>query len=145
MFDFLDTASGLALTLLTLATVIAGLYVKKLRPWLQQRESDRIAQRDALIGRPPIYDSITKKEIVPALPGIGQRMNTIEAAVAELVRSNQRHEAHEAHLAVHDREIADLKNASVERVVTKAESAAAWRAMEAAALAQPDQESGPLP
>jgi len=142
--DGLRATVTLILGLIALGTAIAS-WAKWARPRLQQRERDRIAQRDALIGRPPIYDSITRKEISPALPGIGQRMANTEGqmaviaeAVADLVKSNQRHESHEAHLAVHDREIADLKQARVERVVTKAESIAAYQAMEAAALAKPD-------
>lgn len=137
MNQFNET-TGAILGGLALLGAIAS-WVRWLRPRWKERELDRIAQRDALIGRPPVYDSITRKEISPALPGIGQRMATMENAVAELAASNQRHESHEAHLALHDREIADLKSAQVERIVTKAESAAAWRAVEAAALASPDE------
>lgn len=148
MIEFLDSAAGLALTLTTLCTIVGGLVYRKLRPWLHDREKDRIAQRDALIGRPAIMDSITGAEIAPALPGIGHRMATMEGAVAELIRSSQRHEAHEAHLAHldaradgHDHDIAELRSQTVERIVTKAESTAAWKAMEAATLADPDREA----
>ena len=132
--------TGALLGVIALLGAVAG-WVKWLRPKLYARELDQVAQRDALIGRPPVLDSITGKVLAPALPGIGQRMDTIETAVAELVRSKERHEAHEAHLARHDDQIAALEAGSVERVVSKAESAAAWRAMEAAALAQPDETS----
>lgn len=132
--------TGALLGVIALLGAVAG-WVKWLRPKLHARELDRVAQRDALIGRPPVLDSITGKVLAPALPGIGQRMDTIETSVAELARSSQRHEAHEAHLARHDDQIAALETGSVERVVSKAESAAAWRAMEAAALAQPDETS----
>ena len=148
--DGLSAAVTLTLGLVALVTAVAG-WVRWARPRMQQRERDRIAQRDALIGRPPVYDSITRKEISPALPGIGQRMASMESVVSDLVRSNLRHEAHELQLqshadqlATHEREIADLQQARVERVVTKAESIAAYKAMEAAANATPDEDAPDL-
>jgi hypothetical protein len=132
--DSTQAVVGLTLGIIALGGVLSRWYFKKLRPALHERERDRIAQRDVLVGRPAVPDSIVPgKFIAPALPGIGQRMDTIEAAVAELARSNQRHEAHEAHLARHDREIADLAASAMERIVGKVESVAAWQAVEAVA------------
>ncbi|MGZ6778162.1 MAG: hypothetical protein ACXVGO_04105 [Mycobacterium sp.] len=110
-----------------------------LRPKYKRGKADGVAIRDAILGRDAIVDSITKKEIAPALPGIGQRMATVEQALITFAQN--RHdldaliESHEKH----DQRIRALEDAAVERVVTKAESAAAWRAMEAATLAQPDE------
>jgi hypothetical protein len=152
MFHFFNSAAGLILTISTLVAVLGGFYLRRVRPWLKEREQDRIAQRDALVGRPPVVDSITRREISPALPGIGQRMATIEDMVAELVISDRRHSSHEQHLAAHDKalathdqEFADvdrrvkaLEGAAVERVVSRAESTQAFRTIEAAIKATPD-------
>lgn len=96
--------------------------------------------RDALLGRDAVVDTITGEERVPALPGIGvrmahqeQQMELLTEAVAKLASTHTRLENHETR-------ILKLEEAAVERVVTRAESAAAWRAMEAAALATPDEE-----
>lgn len=135
----LDSANSFVALLLgiagvvTIALTLSRWYFKTLKPRHLEKERDRIAQRDVLVGRPAVPDSITGKILAPALPGIGQRMDTIEQAVAELARSNQRHEAHEAHLARHDREIADLAAGAMERIVGKVESVAAWQAVEAVA------------
>lgn len=72
-------------------------------------------------------------------------MATVEQALITFAQN--RHDLDqliESH-AEHDRRLKALEDASVERVVSKAESAAAWRAMEAAALAKPDDDAEPLP
>lgn len=141
--DGANAAVTLILGVIALVTAFAS-WVKWARPRLQERERDRIAQRDALIGRPPVFDSITRKEISPALPGIGQRMASVEVAIAQLAESNLRHHAHEQHLAKHDEQIAELQQARIERIVTRAESAAAWRAVEAVANPAVDEDQPDL-
>jgi hypothetical protein len=96
------------------------------------------AVTDAILGREAVVDSITGKEIAPALPGMGVRMahqeQQMEAITLAVTRLASQQEAivelkrgHEDHAS----RLARLEEAAVERVVTKAESAAAWRAIEA--------------
>lgn len=139
MIENLNTATGLALSLCALLAIVAG-WMRWARPRIKKTREDGAAIRDAILGRDPIVDSITKKEIAPALPGIGQRMATVEQALVTFAQNQHDLEELRRRVDAHDADIAALKSGSVERIVTKAESAAAWRAMEAAALATPDQE-----
>lgn len=149
MLDSLNATTGLALSLCGLLVIVAG-WVRWARPRLRKTREDGVAIRDAILGRDPVIDSITKKEIAPALPGIGQRMAHQESQMSEMTRAvTQLAETHaqmaEVRAEVHDLSgrVGKLEEAAVERVVTRAESAAAWRAMEAAALAKPDEEADP--
>lgn len=157
MIDGVSNALEFVLLVGAAGALVAG-WIKKVKPRLREREQDRIAQRDVLLGRPPIYDTIIPtKEIAPALPGIGQRMAEQESlssrqaeqlaemtrALTTLAESHKHQLVQDARLDAHEREIGDhgdrlskLENAAVERVVARAESAAAWRAMEAAHLAE---------
>lgn len=83
---------------------------------------DAVAIRDSILGRDAVVDSITGKELAPALPGIGQRMDTVERALVALA---------DQHAAIEDHEtrIKALEEARVERVVTQVESAAMWQAV----------------
>lgn len=96
--------------------------------------------RDAILGRDPVTDSITGKELAPALPGIGVRMEhqerqmeTLTQAVRTIADTQVTVAAIQQEVADHRGRIRRLEEATVERVVSRAESAAAWRAMEAAA------------
>jgi hypothetical protein len=136
-----DLLSKLLATLLTLLTAVFAFF-RWVRPKLKQAASDIQAGRDALIGRDAIHDTITGKELVPALPGIGVRMATTEQqmgvltdAVAKLADSTLR-------LDDHDNRLRRLEEGVVERVVTRAESTAAWRAVEAIAT-HPDDTPTP--
>lgn len=95
--------------------------------------------RDSILGRPATVDSITGKELAPALPGIGQRMDTVERAVIALADQHLKLDNHEARLEDHAVRIQALEEASVERVVSRVESAQAWSAMEAAINSDPNE------
>jgi hypothetical protein len=143
--DFISNAdllSKLLATVIGIATAV-GVFLRWVRPKMKQAASDIRAGRDALVGREPVFDSITGAELVPALPGIGVRMSTTEQqmgvltdAVAKLADSSLRLDDHEGRLK-------RLEEGVVERVVTRAESTAAWRAVEAIAT-QPADDT-PLP
>lgn len=101
---------------------------------------------DTLVGRDAIYHPESGKELEPASPGIGARMVRLEDAFLTLVSQEDRISTVEHNqlaqgrrIDTHDDEIAELKAQSVERVVTRAESAAAWRAVEAIASTAPDE------
>ena len=132
----------------TAVTVILGalvVVIRRIRPVWKSLRRDFIAGRDALVGREEIVHPETGRVVVPAVPGIGTRMANVEEAIVAIAR----HQAdiadlkvndarHDATLAKHAEDIAALKLAQVERIVSKAESTAAFQAMEAVARAQPD-------
>jgi hypothetical protein len=156
-----QTATSLGIVL-TLATLV-GLWLthyKVVRPWWRRIKRDVVGGRDVLVGRPAIVDPVSKKEIAPPLASLGERLEvhgerleenqaeingTLKKVVA-LLESQQAQDRrlndHEDQLAAHDDRIVNLENGVVERVVTKAESAAAFRAIEAIAKTDDDPELG---
>jgi hypothetical protein len=125
------------LALGALLSVLVG-WFRWVRPRYRRTRSEVTAIRDSILGRDAIRDSITGREIEPALPGVGVRLAATEEhlgvlaqAVATIAESHVRLEDHETRISA-------LEVASVERIVSRAESAAGWRAMEAAAKAAPD-------
>lgn len=136
-------ANELILVSISAATLIGLLYagLRWARPrWASVRHDVR-AGRDALVGREPIVDSITGKEIAPALPGIGQRMATVETALIALVDNERRLTHLETTVEGHTEALKELRESTVERIVTRAESTAAFRAMEAAINADPEENA----
>ena len=136
------------LALCGLLTVLVG-WLKWVRPRYRRGRTQFVAARDSIIGRPAVYDSITGAEREPALPGVGVRLanteehlGTLAQAVATLAESHALLEDHTLRISNHEDRIKDLEEARVERIVGKVESAAAFRAMEAATKAQPDDDGG---
>ncbi|MAE64165.1 MAG: hypothetical protein CMJ18_07800 [Phycisphaeraceae bacterium] len=134
---------AIAVGVTTLLGAVGAFWVKVLKPRIEAGRKEATAVRDAILGREPITDSITGREIAPALPGIGQRMATVEQALVTLADQGRRLGDLEDEQIDHGERLDKLEAAQVERVVTRAESTAAWRAMEAAVQAEPDQEAGP--
>ena len=133
-------------SLALLAAIAAGIAaltaiwkaIKRARAATRGAIVDGVKIRDSIIGRGAVVDTITGQQLAPPLPGIGQRMDTVERTVATLADQHRVLDDHEDRLKAHAEAIAELKAASVERVVTRAESAAAWRAVEAVAMSTPD-------
>jgi hypothetical protein len=133
-----QTATSLGIVL-AVATLV-GLWLthyKVVRPWWRKLKRDVVGGRDVLVGRPAIIDPVTKKEIAPALASLGERLDSnqteINGTLRDIVsllesqRQQQRwNEAMETRVTL-------LESGAVERIVTKAESASAWRAVEAVA------------
>jgi hypothetical protein len=146
----LDVTMKALIGALTLCGIVAGFF-RWVRPGMKQVASDVRAGRDALVGRDEIKDSITGRVLVPALPGIGVRMASTEnnlteltVAVAKLADNDQRTTELEHWRAEVEQWRASVDAQTVERVVTRAESAAAWRAVEAVANGTPPDDV-PLP
>lgn len=137
----MNPAESIILTAAVIAA-LAALWKYGLKAWRAWRiaRAKVTAVGDAILGREAVVDTITGKEIVPPLPGIGVRMahqeQQMEAITAAVTRLASQHEA----LKDHESRISRLEDAAVERVVAKAESAAAWGAVEAIAKAQPPDE-----
>ena len=118
------------------ALVVIWKAVRRFRSGAQGVVADAVKIRDSINGRPAVLDTITGAEISRALPGIGQRMDTVERAVATLADQHRVLDDHEDRLKA-------LEAAAVERIVTRSESAQAWRAMTAATLATPAEQDDP--
>lgn len=133
----LPTPDGLqvALTTCTLLALWVG-WVKAVRPKVRQFVRRWTSAGDALVGRPSIYDPASGRELAPELPGIGQRMATVEDAVKTLTETvaaldsiNHRLDRHERQIGQNTENIAVIMTAAAERIVTKAEAAEMWRAI----------------
>lgn len=130
---------GLAVGVLTLMGLMLG-YVKVVRPRWRKFRDRAIGGLDALVGREAVHDSITGKEIAPALPGIGTRMETVEQAIehiADLLTTQRTQDQQIAELREDlgqlTHRVKTLEDGAIERVAGKAESISAWRAVEAVA------------
>lgn len=136
----LDLTSGEIFSGIILAAAVLGALTML---WKAARRTRRTAGEvtdkarrvsDSILGRPAVIDTITGKELAPALPGIGQRMDTVERAVIALADQHLKLDDHEGRIKA-------LEEAAVERVVTRAESAQAWQTMEAAIKATPEEDT----
>ena len=83
------------------------------------------AFKDAVLGREAVTHPDTGAEIIPASPGLGHRMSTVETAVVRLAESQARWDDHE-------NRIARLEKAESERIVSRAESIELLRTIETA-------------
>lgn len=140
-----NALTGVFLGIAGVLTVLVG-WLKVIRPAWRHGWGKVTAAFDSINGRPAIVDSITGAEIEPALPGIGVRMAHQEAVSVELAAAVSRlADTQEQHLALArqvrriDDRVAKLEAAAVERVVTKVESAEAWRAVQAVAGQAPGE------
>lgn len=135
LHDWLGALAGAT----TVAVAILG-WLRWLRPKLRHTLGQVGAVRDSILGREAILDSITGIELAPALPGVGVRLADQERHLGTLAEAVATIAADHHQIADHEGRIVRLEQAAVERVVGKAESVAAWRAMEAAAGATPPEE-----
>lgn len=121
------------------ALALLGKYA--LKGWRWQRAFSRKATAigDAILGRDAVVDSITGKEIAPPLPGMGVRMAHQEQQMEAITVAVTKLASQQEYLVDHERRIKALEDQAVERVVTRAESAAAWRAVEAVAKNDPPE------
>lgn len=138
---------ALAATVVGLITALGG-WFRWGRPKVEKARQDGAAMRDAILGRDPVVDSITGRELAPALPGIGVRMATTEEqmlllteAVAKIADSHVRLEHIETRVNGIEADVADLKAGTMERIMARAEAAQAWSAVEAAVQATPPEQT----
>jgi hypothetical protein len=149
MLEQTDALVGVLGGLVVLLCTLFG-WLRWIRPRARRAASRVGAALDTIAGREAIVDNITGRELAPALPSIGERMDTMERTVSLLAQQ-------QAHQVVQDNEIAEIKVAlgnhgdriqqledgTIERIAAKAESVAAWRAVEAVAK-QPADEAPEL-
>lgn len=138
--SILNDWAAVFITASAVVGVILG-WLRWVRPRMRRTVHEVAAIRDSILGRDAVVDSITGTELAPALPGVGVRLAETEKhlgvlaeAVATIAESHVRLEEHEVRIAA-------LEAGAVERIVSRADSAAAWEAMRAAAESTPP--SGP--
>lgn len=133
--DQTSTTIGIALGVLSLLAALGG-YYRWARPKYRRGKQKITGVVESLVGRDAIHDNITGVEIVPALPGIGVRMASVEQNqvetrdalrhIATLLESQQ---AQDHRLDNLESRVHTLEGAAAERVVAKVESIAAWDAV----------------
>lgn len=140
--DHAMTFEALAAIVLVAGAIVT--WVRWLRPKIRNGVGQVVGVRDSILGRDAIVDTITGRQLAPALPGVGVRLadqerllsetsshlGTLSTAVAAIAESHKRLENHEER-------IIRLEGAVVERIVGHADSAAAWGAVEATTKAEP--------
>ena len=135
----MDLLSKFLVGVMTFGAMVFG-FLRWVRPLARQVFRDLNSARDSIVGRDAVHDSITGKEIAPALPGIGVRMATTEQQMTVLTEAVAKIADSSARLDEHDARLKHLEEAAVERVVARAESTAAWRAVEAVASTPPTHD-----
>lgn len=99
---------------------------------------------DAILGRDAIFDRITHKELVPALPGLGVRqakqeeqMELLTVTVTKLVDQRDYLQALTRVVDGHGDRLDALEEATLERVTSHVESAHMFKAMDTAMKSTP--------
>lgn len=133
MTETIDQYGGAALTVLGVLTILVPVYLRWVRPKWRAFRHDLVAGRDALVGRDAILDPMSGTQLAPALPGIGKRMENFETALLTLAEN-------QSVLVNHEERLVRLELAAAERIVTRAESGAAFSAMEAAYRSTPETD-----
>lgn len=135
----MSDALAFALSAAGLVGIIAG-WLRWIRPRWRRAGREWQSAKDSLLGREAVVDSITGREVLPALPGVGVRLDTQERHLAAIEKALTTLAADSAQLANHEERIRALEVAAIERVAARAESVAAWRAVEAVAANEPSAE-----
>lgn len=98
----------------------------------------------AVIGNEEVRHPASGRVIAPARPGLGvwmattdDALTTLSTAVRALAEQHGRLDDHEHRLGVLGIRVDRLEAASVERIVSRADSTAAWGAMQAASESTP--------
>ena len=136
MIASLTTGMGLIVLVGAVTGVLAG-WFKVIRPRYVRWQKRQTAKMDAILGREARYDSITGELVQPPLPGIGVRMANQEQGLIALALTVEKIADSHERLNNHEARLKALEDARVEHVVSRAESAAAFTAMEAAINANP--------
>jgi hypothetical protein len=126
----LERYTVLIFTVLGILAIVVPVWLKWGRPTYKALVRDFRAGRDALVGRDAVLDNLSGRELAPALPGIGKRMENFESALMTLAEN-------QSVLVNHEDRIMALEQGAIERIVSRAETTAAYGAMEAAYRSQP--------
>lgn len=144
MIDGINQTTEVIIWLGAALAVIGG-WFKWIRPRARKWWKTGGAIVATLVGTDEVRHKVTGAVIAEAQPGVGVQLANLTTAhvqlagvVTKLVEQQEHTEALQDGQRDHERRIVVLEAASVERIVTRAESAQAWRAVEAAHNAQPE-------
>lgn len=155
MIDSINETTQVIIGVCTAGALLAGAYkvlwYGKRNPYrpgvLKGFLVDMRGFRDAILGREPVLDTITREVIKPALPGIGTRMahqetqmELLTVTVTKLVDQQVFQQQLAERVDSVEGRVERLEAQAVERIVSRQESANAFRAMEAAYKANPDPD-----
>lgn len=129
----MNGAQEVALAIVAFSAAIAAVYTawRRTTKVVSEGRKDVRAFRDAILGRDEIVHPDTGKVLAPAVPGIGARMATIEAAVVEMANTHLRVDRLEVR-------VANLEEKEVERALARTESIELMRTIESAIKADPN-------
>ena len=135
----IDNSAKALLSLFAIVAAFAAFF-RWVAPRYRRAKSRVVATVDTIAGREAITDSITGRELAPAIPSIGERMATHEGrldrmveAVAEIARNHQRIDSLEVRVDA-------LERSQVERIAGKPESIQLFRTIETALGAEPQED-----
>lgn len=114
------------------ALTALGLLARKARGAYREAKKDGRAFKDAILGREEILHPDTGAVLAPAVPGIGSRMATIEAAVVEMANTHARVDRLEVRVTA-------LEAKDVERALARTESIELMRTIDAAIKSTPQE------
>lgn len=137
----MDRLGDFATLAVAVVVVVGGLaaWLKWVRP--KWRVVTRFLGRidETINGRDPVHDSYGRVT-APAIPPLAEQQSTLQqqmgeltAAVSTLVSHREEIESIRVDHELTKARVSKLEAAAVERIVTRAESAAGWRAIEAVA------------
>jgi hypothetical protein len=115
------------------AVAVVTAFIRWVWPQITTGARVLIAFKNAVLGTDEVTHPDTGAVVVPAQPGMGNRMATLEVAVTELVRNNRRLDNHEARL---DR----LEKGVEERTVNRTESVEMLRVIDTALRTPPRED-----
>lgn len=130
---------GIAASLVVVLGAVFG-WLRWVQPKIRHGLARGGAALDTVVGREAIVDNITGRELAPALPSIGKRMESMEGTVSRLVEVIEGQHQQDKRLDDHERRLKQLEDGTIERIAAKAESVSAWRAVEAVAKSTPPDE-----
>lgn len=122
-----------------LAVVVAG-WAKWFLPRWRKVWRRANSALDTIGGSDAIVDPSSGRELRPAQPPLGTRLASLEDAVVQIVGVVTEMSELRNTVSQHEERLGSLEHAAIERVVSKAESAAAWTAIAEAQKAPPPPE-----
>lgn len=123
----------LIITIGAACAVLAGFWRWAL-PRLRGITHDLIAFKAAILGRDAVKHPETGVTLVPAQPGLGTRVASIELAVIQIARTHQRLDDHEQRLA-------RLERGVEERTAARTETVELLRVVDTALKTPPPEDS----
>lgn len=138
------SATDWAVTVTALAAA-AGVLFTFIR-WARPRFRKLDAALEVLLGtNGSPADPITGAPAREPVLGIGARMSNVEGLLARHIENTERITRLEQRADDHDTAIELLRNGAIERIVTRAESTEAWRAVQAVAGQAPEDNDDTRP